>query len=354
MPQPRVTVVGPHLAAAGGVSAVSAAWAAAGLFDEPERVRYWPSTRDGSRVGKLLYGGFRLARFALGAVGAGELVHLHVGVGWSLRRKIAYARLALRREARIVLHVHPTAFWDHLRELPPSALARTTEVLRAARAIVVLTREMHERFVSLGLGLSVHVLPNPVDVKAWDLEPAPGRDVATVAFVGWFTPEKGAELLLDAAVRLRETHPSLRLVFAGTHGEQELRDGIRRRGLGDRVEVAGWLDRRAIRELLHRATLLALPSRSEGMPMALIEAMACGTTIVASAVGGVPEILQDGRDARLVRPGDVGALAEAIGGLLSDPRTRETLAGHARERVARHDVGVVLPRLRAIWEQAAS
>ena len=88
--------------------------------------------------------------------------------------------------------------------------------------------------------------------------------------------------------------------------------------------------------------------------MALLEGMACGTPIVASAVGGVPEMLLDGRDALLVPAGNVDALAAALDRLLSDARGRTTLAAHARERVARHDVANVLPRLRAIWEQAAS
>lgn len=354
MSSPRVTVVGPHLAAAGGVSAVSATWAAAGLFDDPSVARYWPSTRDGSRAGKLLFGGARLARYAIEGRARGEVVHLHVGVGFSLKRKTAYARLALRRGARLVLHVHPTAFWDHLRELSPAALARTTEVFRRASGVVVLTREMRERFLSLGLGVPVHVLPNPVDTAAWSLDPAPPREPATVAFVGWLVPEKGTEILLDAAQRLRERHPGLRLIFAGRHGEARLRASIARLGLGDRVEVAGWLDRRGVRALLHRATLLALPSQSEGMPMALLEAMASGTPIVASDVGGIPEILQDGRDARLVPPGDAEALAAAIDRLLADPEARACLAARARERVARHDVRGVIARLREIWEQAAS
>jgi len=108
---------------------------------------------------------------------------------------------------------------------------------------------------------------------------------------------------------------------------------VKRLGLGPVVELLG--TRSDVDELLAGADLFVLSSRSEGLPMSVLEAMAAGLPVVASAVGGVPELVRDGETGALVPPGDSAALAQAIRRIACDPALRDRLGESGRQRVER-------------------
>jgi glycosyltransferase involved in cell wall biosynthesis len=102
-----------------------------------------------------------------------------------------------------------------------------------------------------------------------------------------------------------------------------------------------------VRSLLWAADVLAMPSRQEAMPMAALEALACGVPVVGSRVGGIPEIVRDGENGILVPAEDAGALARALDGLLSDPARRNTLSDAAGRLIAPYGLDVFAERLEA-------
>jgi glycosyltransferase involved in cell wall biosynthesis len=107
-------------------------------------------------------------------------------------------------------------------------------------------------------------------------------------------------------------------------------------------------------ELLSAADVLVLPSRNEGQPMAVLEAMAHGLCVVASDVGGIPELVDDGRTGLLVPPDDVEALVAALRKVLDDDSLRAALGATARERVLEEfDVDVVWRRIDGIYREVA-
>jgi glycosyltransferase involved in cell wall biosynthesis len=118
---------------------------------------------------------------------------------------------------------------------------------------------------------------------------------------------------------------------------------------GDGVSWAGWLDPPAKDQLLRRAEIFVISSRSEGMPMALLEAMAYGLAVVATRVGGIPEALDDGVEGILVEAEDPAALAAAIDRLAADPGERARFAAAARARAERLDAVEVAGRLDRIY-----
>ncbi len=206
----------------------------------------------------------------------------------------------------------------------------------------------------------VHI-PNAVDTARFG---HPGRDRASVfAEFGWdpasplviavgrLEPEKNYELLLQAVDRLRPLIPSVRCLLVG--------DGTRRAALAalvDRLALASHVRlagaRADIPDLLGAADVFVLSSLKEGLPVSLLEAMAAGRGIVATAVGGIPETIRDGENGLLVPSGDTGALAAAIRKLLADGALRARLGSSARAAAERdYDVKGIVARVERLYEE---
>ncbi len=147
--------------------------------------------------------------------------------------------------------------------------------------------------------------------------------------LGRLHADKGIYDLLDALSQLRAAVPDVRLVCAGEGERAAVARYAERLGIGDAVKFTGWVGPSGKRALLESAAVCALPSYDEGMPLGLLEAMAAGVPVVATRVGGVPDIVEDGVSGILVEPGSPLALAGAIVRVLGDRETRERLAAGA-------------------------
>ncbi len=210
--------------------------------------------------------------------------------------------------------------------------------LRRADRVVVVSRATARVARRMGVpGDRVVVIPNawhpppepvvPRDPRALGGFP-PGEPVLLAA--GRLSPEKGQDLLLAALARLAGRGVPFRAVLCGEGPLRGLLEGeIRDRDLGERVLLAGFRD--DLPGLLAGADLLVNPSRSEGLPNVVLEAFGAGTAVVATAVGGVPELVEDGETGWLVPAGDPERLAAAIADALARPgeRDRRARAAHA-------------------------
>jgi glycosyltransferase involved in cell wall biosynthesis len=156
-------------------------------------------------------------------------------------------------------------------------------------------------------------------------------EARVILIVGRLSREKDHLTLVDAVSRLRPRFP-VHLVIVGEGPERaRIEERVRASGLENRVTLTG--HRNPAEPFYGIADLAVLASRSEGSPNALLEAMAAGVPVVATAVGGVPEIAADRENALLVRPGETAGMAEALGRLLADPSLGEALAARARRLV---------------------
>jgi len=158
-----------------------------------------------------------------------------------------------------------------------------------------------------------------------------------VGTVGWLLPVKGPVHLLRAMARVWQSHPEIRLVFVGKGDlEEELRAEAIRMGVSERAKFLGW--REDIPEIMQILDIFVLPSLNEGMGRVLVEAMAAGKPIVASSVGGIPDLVKHGQNGFLVEPGDVNDLSLAIGRLLTDKKLRDEMG--RRAKIMARDFGV--------------
>ena len=176
--------------------------------------------------------------------------------------------------------------------------------------------------------------------------------IPLILAVGNLYPVKGHIFLLQGLAALQRRRPELpwACVIAGRGDQQDILNRfIQDEGLGARVRLLGF--REDVPDLLAAADIYTMPSLSEGMPLALMEAMFAEKAIVASAVGGIPEVVHEGRDAVLVPAKDGSALGEAIERLLSLPALRKALGEAAAARArARYHVGGMVAAYEPMYE----
>jgi glycosyltransferase involved in cell wall biosynthesis len=174
----------------------------------------------------------------------------------------------------------------------------------------------------------IRVVPNGLDIGLFQPRLASPRP-RKVVVVANLRPEKGHEVLIDAAAKVLRQFPDARFEFVGGGPQLEtLRARCAALHVQHAVEFAGHQENVAAR--LAAADIFTLPSRSEAFPNAVLEAMAAGLPIVASAVGGICELLDDDRTGLLVPAGDVDALAAGLQALMSDPERAARLGAAAR------------------------
>jgi phosphatidylinositol alpha-mannosyltransferase len=184
--------------------------------------------------------------------------------------------------------------------------------------------------------------PPPAPAGALERPAEPAAEPEVLYLGGFADPAKGGAVLLEALPALLERAPAARVSLAGP-GEL---DG----GLPDGARWLGWLDEEAKARALARSEVFAMPSISEGLPVTLLEAMSHGLAIVATAVGGIAEILTADVDAVLLEPGDPDLLAAALASVVADPERRRRLGSAAAERARRLADDDVYAKLEAVYE----
>jgi glycosyltransferase involved in cell wall biosynthesis len=175
-------------------------------------------------------------------------------------------------------------------------------------------------------------------------------DAPVLGTIGRLSEQKGHRVLLEALPALARARDELRVVIVG---DGDLLDPLRQKaaalGLAERVVFAG--HRADVPDLLGAIDVLCLPSLYEGTPLALFEAMAAGKAIVATAVDGNAEVLEDGRTGLLVPARDPAALAQAVLRVLEAPTLRARLGAAARQASRDYDIETTVRRLEALYDE---
>jgi glycosyltransferase involved in cell wall biosynthesis len=264
-----------------------------------------------------------------------DVVHSH-----EFTMAIYGAAAAPRAGARHVITMHGGVYYAAAmrRRLAMRWAAQRSEALVG---VSVSTANALQR--TLGIAPPrLQIVPNGIPLRTGtrdrvrhELLLAPGE--LLIVAVGNLYPVKGHAVLLNALSTLRD-QTDWRLAIAG-RGEEEgpLRALAADARIADRIHILGFRD--DIPDILAAGDIFAMPSLSEGLPLALVEAMSFGLPVVVSRVGGVPEVVTNDVDALLVPPSDVGALGGALRTLLEDHALRRRLGEAARTR-ARRDYGI--------------
>ena len=240
-------------------------------------------------------------------------------------------------------------------------------IAAAVDRIIVSTEQEREQLHKLyGLAYGrFSIIPCGVDLDAFSPGSQATRQAARrlvapgnlpmLLFVGRLDPIKGLDLLLES-VALMRTPARLTIVGGNPEGDLEvlrLQSRAAELGLAHRVFLPGAVPQPELLSYYRAADALVVASRYESFGLAAVEALACGTPVVAAQVGGLPSIVRDGENGMLLRWRCPQYFAERLDGLLSDPAALAQMAAHARASVKRFDWGRIADKVRVLYQQLA-
>ncbi|MDT8857322.1 glycosyltransferase [Paracoccaceae bacterium Fryx2] len=313
------------------------------------------------------WGALRLA-LACGVRGGGRLRHLVY--------LAEAAHVARRCEALGIIHLHAhfgtnsatVAMLAHALGGPrysftthgpeefdaPVALSLGEKARRAAFCVLVSSfgRSQMCRWVTPDLWPRLHVVHCGIQPARFPEPAAFPADGPRLVAIGRLAPQKGFALLVEALALAAPRHPGLHLTLVGDGGlRPTLEAAISAAGLGAQVTLAGWQDEAGVRAALAQAHALVLPSFAEGLPVVVMEAMASGRPVIATAIAGLPELVLPGKTGWLVPAGDAAALAGAIDALAATLPDRLAAMGRAARARAfqRHDIDREAAKLAALF-----
>lgn len=240
----------------------------------------------------------------------------------------------------------------------PEALDLPEKLRRSAFAIAVsqFGRSQLCRWVDSELWGRIKVVHCGIDPADFD-GPSSLPQEKRLVCIGRFAEQKGHMALIEAMALLGDADPGLKLVLVGDGPMRgTVERAIQEHGLGEKVEITGWLDSAGVRRELARAQALVMPSFAEGLPVAIMEAMAMQRPVIATYIAGIPELVRPGETGWLVPAGDAQALAEAMRDLAAAPLDRlEEMGSHARARaLERHNIDTEAERLASLFEASVA
>ena len=324
-----VMMVGPSAEVKGGITTVVNDYRTYGLFKRLN-VTYYATYDDGTKIDKNIRAFISGLAAILRDFSKYAILHIHSSYGWSFRRLSMVAAVAMLARKRVLMHIHGSMF--DVYERRASSLERwwIRYILSRVDRVIVLSDDWAKRISQIAPKARLNVLPNAVDVNQYSYagRRTLGQRPYKVLFLGRLGERKGAYDLLKAAALIPSGLCSF--ILAGDGEVEKVQEAVRKLGMEDRFLLPGWVGIDERKRLLREASLFVLPSYHEGLPMAILEAMAAALPVVSTRVGGIPDAVKDGVNGRLIEAGDVRALADALIAVLGDPSTWASMSEASR------------------------
>ncbi len=342
---------GPSMDYPGGMTEVIRAYSAAGLFEA------WPLRYISTYAGRDFSAKLRPWLFAVCGVlirlarRRVALVHVHSSTYGSFWRKSVLCALAFAFRVPYVIHLHGGSLAEFYQSgCNGVAKSWVRAVLRKAARVVVLSQHWRDEVHKIEPEARTAIIGNPVSVP---ISVAPLRRPArTVLFLAWLKRAKGVLDLVRAIPIVLRTVPEASFVLAGSGDAASIAELARSLGVEHALRLPGWVNGKNKDNLLRQSDVFVLPSYFEALPVALLEAMARGVPVIATRVGGIPDVIEDGVNGLLVDPGQPEPLARAIVTMLTDDalRTRLREAAHSDVR-KRYSTEAIIEDLGVLYRE---
>ena len=279
------------------------------------------------------------------------VAHFHMATRGSFTRKSILIRIANFFHAKIIIHLHAgrfsTFYCDECSHLKQKRIKKT---FNTASKVIVLSKAWKEFIDNVILEhhkscIIYNSVPPFINTTKISKE-------LNILFLGKLDPDKGVADLISAFGRIAKDFPSTKLLLGGIGDTATYINQAESLGIIRQVVFLGWVSGKLKDKYLGKTAIYCLPSYYEGLPMGVLEAMAAEVTVVASAVGGIPDAIEDRKEGLLINAGDVLGLSNALTELLSDNALRLKYAAAAKLKYERYfSPNVVIPQLEDLYSE---
>ena len=285
---------------------------------------HWVQThRDGPNWRKVLYFVHGFIDFLI-RVAWTDIVHIHISQPTSIKRKTIFFKIAKIFRKKILVHFH--AF--NTKDTISGNYARLYDYFfKNSDKVIVLSNWWKEELIKTLSTPSekIEVLYNPCPIT----KQKESRKTNSILYAGTVNERKGYADLIKAFAKIADKNPSWVLNIAGNGEIKQGKELAEKLNITERVNFLGWIDGKAKETAFLEASIFCLPSYAEGFPMAVLDAWAYGIPVIATPVGGIPDVAVNGENMLLFNPGDINSLASQLDKLINDSNLRSRLSQHS-------------------------
>lgn len=293
------------------------------------------STQVKSKIENLLYFIYSIISFTCKCIFCRKIriIHIHTGSNNSFWRKSVYIKIAKRFNKKVVLHIHGGMFhifYEKNKE-------KVDKILGKVDVIIALSQYWLKFFKETVGHKNVIIVPNITEYPKPDASLKKNDDITRVLFLGTINEAKGVFDMLEMVRENKEYLTNKLIIYIGGNGEVErFNNMIKEYGISNIVRFEGWVNEEKKAALLSECDIYLLPSYTEGLPISILEAMTYKLPIISTPVGGIPEIIENGKNGFLITPGNREELFNAINNLIKDSKKREIMGEEGYKKVSPH------------------
>ena len=329
----NVLMIGVHPSTKGGMWTVVDNYLNNDYLSTQVKIKYLPTATNGSKLIVAAYFAIAYLRVLFTLIfGKVDLVHIHSASKGSFYRKSMVLNLAKRFNKPAIIHLHGAGFENFYDGSSKKGKSKIRSTFDKADVIICLGeswRRFLEDKVNTRSGEHVVVLYNAVEVPAENLY---NQDSVEITFLGELCKRKGIYDLVEAVNEIKDSlSDNTKIALYGKGDISEVQTLINNHGLGDKIEIRGYLKKEGKCKMFSKTLANVLPSYNEGLPMTILEMMAHGIPNITTAVGAIEEAVEDCKNGLIVVPGDTKILSSAIIRIIEDVEMRKKMSAEAYE-----------------------
>lgn len=321
----NVLMIGPDRLDKGGVATVVNQYYESKLIEEFS-VDYIKTSISGGSFSKIVVFLWSVILVLL-KINKANVVHIHMASRGSFKRKNVIAKICRLFSVPYIIHLHGAEFKMFFHdESSVKTKKKIVKIFEKAAAVIALSDEWKTFICQIAPNSNVHVIHNSVPVS----KEKTSYDDNNILFLGRIGERKGVYDLIKALSSA--TNQDVKLFVGGDGDVEGARNIAKENDIAERVVFVGWADTAIKEELFTQCSMFALPSYNEGLPMSMLEAMSHGLAVIVSNVGGIPSVVTNNINGKVIRAGDVEAIKLAIDDL-NNPLVKNKLGNNARDTI---------------------
>lgn len=313
----KICMVVPSFTAKGGISTVVSGYKNSKL-EEKYEIKYIESYCDGGKISKICKAIKAYIAFGKELIcNRPDLVHIHSSFGGSFYRKLPFIYMASAFHIPIVNHIHGSAISDLYINAGKKKKKLVENTFNKCTYLVVLSEEWKENISVIKTTTPKTVIENYSTIHRECFKKKNNKR-KRILYLGFITQLKGCFDMPEIAQKVIKEYDNVEFIVAGSGEIEKLKEQLEKKGIEKYFSFPGWVNNDEKKKLLEESDMFFLPSYTEAMPMSILESMGYGLPVVASNVGGIPQLVKEGINGFMAEPGDTDAFTRKIIVLLQD------------------------------------